>query len=86
MSSLDLNNLSIRELKKLVKKKNDDVNKLEEGKEKEKLLLAYKKLQRKEEKLIQEKKETKQKPKTKPKTKIKTFNEYFRVYKKQNYS
>ena len=93
MSSVNLENLSIQELKKLVKDKDEEVKKLEQEKEKEKLILAYKKLQKKEEKLIQEKKEIKQKsksksksipkpktkfkPKSKSKQKIKTFNEYF---------
>ena len=56
MSSVNLNNLSIQELKKLVKDKNEEVKKLEQEKEKEKekLILAYKKLQKKEEKLTQE--------------------------------
>ena len=80
MSSVNLNNLSIQELKKLVKYKNEEVKKLEQEKEKEKLILAYKKLQNKEEKLTGEKKQkSKSKPKFKPKSKqkIKTFNEYF---------
>ena len=89
MSSVNLNNLSIQELKKLVKEKNEEVKKLQQEKEKEKLILAYKKLQKKEEKLTQENKEIKQKskskskpkfkPKFKPKSKqkIKTFDEYF---------
>ena len=55
MSSVNLKNLSIQELKKLVKDKSDEVKKLEQEKEKEKLLLAYEKLQNKEEKLTQEK-------------------------------
>ena len=55
MSSENLNNLSIQELKKLVKNENEEVKKLEEEKEKEKLILVYKKLQNKKEKLIQEK-------------------------------
>ena len=55
MTSTNLNNLSIQELTKMVKDKNEEVKKLEEEKEKDKLILAYKKLQRKEEKLIQEK-------------------------------
>ena len=42
MSSVNLNNLSIQELKKLVEKENKEVKKLEEEKEKEKLILAYK--------------------------------------------
>ena len=88
---MDMKNLSIQELKKLVKYKNEEVKKLEQEKEKEKLILAYKKLQNKEEKVTQEKKEIKQKskskskpkpkPKFKPKSKskqeIKTFHEYF---------
>ena len=65
MSSVNLNNLSIQELKKLVKKENEEVKKLGEEKEKEKLILAYKKLQNKKEKLIQEKKEIKLKSKPK---------------------
>ena len=69
MSSVNLNDLSIQEIKKLVKKENEEVKKLEEEKEKEKLILAYKKLQNKKEKLIQEKKEIKQKSKPKPKSK-----------------
>ena len=51
MSSVNLKNLSIQELKKLVKDKNEEVKKLEQKNEKEKLILAYKKLQNKEEKL-----------------------------------
>ena len=51
MSSVNLKNLSIQELKKLVKDKNEEVKKLEQ----EKLILAYKNLQKKEEKLTQEK-------------------------------
>ena len=47
MSSVNLNDLSIQELKKLVKKENEEVKKLEEEKEKGKLVLAYEKLQNK---------------------------------------
>ena len=61
MTSTNLNNLSIQELTKMVKDKNEEVKKLEEEKEKDKLILAYKMLQRKEEKLIQEKKGNKAK-------------------------
>ena len=61
MSSVNLKNLSIQELKKLVKDKNEEVKKLEQEKEKEKLILAYKKL-------TQEKKEIKQKSKSKSKS------------------
>ena len=71
MSSENLNNLSIEELKKLVKEKNEEVKKLEQEKEKEKMILAYKKLQKKEEKLTQENNEIKQKSKPKPKSKSK---------------
>ena len=56
MSSVNLKNLSIQELKKLVKDKNEVVKKLEQENEKNKLILAYKNLQNKEEKLTQEKK------------------------------
>ena len=87
MTSVNLNNLSIQQLKKLVKEKNEEVKKLEQEKEKEKLILAYKKLQKKEEKLTQKKNEIKPKSKLKPKFKrkykpipkqtIKTFDEYF---------
>ena len=52
MSSVNVNNLLIKEIKKLVKYKNEEVKKLEQEKEKERLILAYKKLQRKEEKLL----------------------------------
>ena len=82
MTSVNLNDLSIQELKKLVKQESEEVKKLEEEKEKEKLVLAYKKLQNKKGKLIQEKKEIKQKskqksksitkPKLKPKSKSKS--------------
>ena len=72
MSSVNLKNLSIQELKKLVKDKNEEVKKLEQENEKEKLILAYKNLQNKEEKLTQEKKEIKQKSKPKSKSKSKS--------------
>ena len=75
MTSVNLNNLSMQELKKLVKDKNEEVKKLEQEKEKEKLILAYKKLQKKEEKLTQEKKEINQKRKSKSKTKSKPIPE-----------
>ena len=71
MSSINLNELSIQELKKLVKKENEEVKKVEKEKEKAKLILACKKLQKKKENLIQEKKEIKQKSKPKQKSKIK---------------
>ena len=81
MSSVDLNNLSIQELKKLVKDKNEEVKKLEQEKEKEKLIMAYKELQKKEEKLTQEKKEinkkSKPKSKSKSKQKKKDFVDYY---------
>ena len=69
MSSEDLKNLSIQELKKLVKDKNEEVKKLEQENEKEKLILADKKLQNKEEKLTQEKNEIVSKSKLKSKLK-----------------
>ena len=84
MSSANLNNLSLKELKKLVKDKNEGVKKLEQVTEKEKLILAYKRLLNKEEKLTQEKKEIKQKnkrlkfkPKPKSKSKSKSFQDYY---------
>ena len=79
MSSVNLKNLSVEELKKMVKKKNEEVKKLEQEKEKEKLIMAYKKLQKKEEKLTQDKKEIKQKSKSKSKSKSKEkgYDEYF---------
>ena len=61
MSSVNLNNLSIQELKKLLKKENEEVKKLEEVKEKEKLILAYKKLQNKKRKVDSRKKGNKTK-------------------------
>ena len=79
MSSVNLNNLSIQELTKLVKDKNEEVKKLEQEKEKVKSILAYKKLENKEEKLTQEKKEIKQKSKSKSKSKQKkkAFVDYY---------
>ena len=70
MSSQNLENLSIQELKKLVKNENKEVKKLQEEKEKQRLISAYKKLQNKKEKLLQEKKIIK-KPKFKTKSKTK---------------
>ena len=77
MSSQNLENLSIQELKKLVKKENEEVKILEEENEKKRLILAYKKLQNKKENLIQEKKNIKKpkfksKSKSNPKPKFKT--------------
>ena len=76
---MDLKNLSLQELKKLVKNEDEVVKKLEEEKEKEKLILAYKKLQNEKEKLIQEKEEIKQKniSKSKSKSKSTSFQHYF---------
>ena len=87
MSSVNLKNLSIQELKKLVKDKNEEVKKLEQENEKDKLILAYKKLQNKEEKLSQEKNEiiakSKSKLKSKIKIKIKIFSRLLsRMYKR----
>ena len=75
MSSEDLNNLSIEELKKLVKEKNEVVEKLK----KEKLIQVYKKLQKKEEKLRESKTKSKSKLKSKPKSKQKekSYEQYF---------
>ena len=85
MSSEDLNNLSIEELKKLVKEKNEIVEKLKKENKKEKLIQVYKKLQKKEEKLRESKSKLKSKSKTKSKTKSKSkskqkeksYEEYF---------
>ena len=82
MSSENLNNLSIEELKKLVKDKNEVVEKLKQENKKKKLIQVYKKLQKKEEKLRQKSKpksksKSKVKIKSKTKQKIKTFDEYF---------
>ena len=74
MSSENLNNLSIKELKKLVKEGNEEYKKLRQEK-KEKLIEDYKTLQKKIEKLRQEK--SKPKSQSKSKQKIKTFDEYF---------
>ena len=74
MSSVDLNNLSIKELQKLVKKKYNENKKLRTDKKKEKLIGVYQKLQKQNEKLRQEKPKIKSKPKIKPKTK--SFDDY----------
>ena len=76
MSSENLNNLSIKELKKLVHEKYEQNKKLRQEK-KEELIQEYKKLQKQNEKLRQEKSKPKPKSKSKPKQKIKTFNEHF---------
>ena len=73
MSSENLNNLSIKDLKKLVDEEYKQNKKLRHNKKKEELMQVYKKLQKQNEKLRQEK----SKPKPKPKQKIKTFDEYF---------
>ena len=81
MSSENLNNLSIKDLKKLVNEEYNQNKKLRQEKKKEKLIEVYKKLQKQNEKLRQEKSKAKLKPKSKskpkPKKKIKTFDEYF---------
>ena len=69
MSSADLKNLSIKDLKNLVSEEYKQNKKLRQ----EKLIELYKKLQKQNEKLRQEK----SKPKPKPKQKIKTFDDYF---------
>ena len=71
MSSENLNNLSIKDLKKLVTEEYKQNKKLRQDKKKEKLIQVYKKLQKQNEKLRQEK------SKPKPKQKIKTFDDYF---------
>ena len=73
MSSADLNNLSIKNLKKLIKKEYEENKKLGHDKKKEKLIQVYKKLQKQNKKLRQEK----SRPKPKPKQNIKTFDDYF---------
>ena len=73
MSSESLNNLSIKDLKKLVNEEYKKNKILRQDKKKEKLIQVYKKLQKQNEKLRQEK----QQVKSKPKQKIKTFDEYF---------
>ena len=75
MSSANLNSLSIKDLRKLVKDAYNENKKLRQDKNKEKLIQVYKKLQKQNEKLRQEKQQVKSKPK--PKQKIKTFDEYF---------
>ena len=77
MSSENLNNLSTKDLKKLVNEGYKQNKKLRQDKKKEKLIQVYKKLQKQNEKLRQEKQQVKSKPKPKPKQKIKTFHEYF---------
>ena len=78
MSSENLNNLSIKDLKKLVNEEYNQNKKLRQEK-KEKLIEVYKKLQKQNEKLRQEKSKPKLKlkSKTKPIQKAKTFDEYF---------
>ena len=78
MSSENLNNLSIKDLKKLVNEEYKQNKKLRQDIKKEELIQVYKKLQKQNEKLRQEK--SKPKPKPKPKQKIKTFDEYFQEY------
>ena len=77
MSSEKLNNLSIKDLKKLVDEEYKQNKKLRHDKKKEELIQVYKKLQKQNEKLRQEKSKPKRKPKPKPKQKMKTFDEYF---------
>ena len=74
MSSLNLNNLSIKELQNLVKKEYNE-KKIRKDKKKEKVIAVYQKLQKQKQKLRQEKPKVKSKPKNKPKTK--SFDEYF---------
>ena len=76
MSSANLNNLSIKDLKKLVNEEYNQNKKLRQYKKKEKLIQVYKKLQKQNKKLRQEKQQVKLKPQ--PKQKIKTSDEYFK--------
>ena len=78
MSSADLKNLSIKDLKNLVSEEDKKNKKLRQEKKKEKLIEVYKKLQKQNEKLRQ----VKSKPT--PKQKIKTFDEYFQECIKKN--
>ena len=81
MNSVGLNNLSIKDLEKLVKKEYNKNKKLKENVKKEKLIAAYQKLQKQNNKLRQEKNKlyiSKPKPKPKPKPKTKSFDDYFR--------
>ena len=55
MNSVGLNNLSIKDLEKLVKKEYNKNKKLKENVKKEKLIAAYQKLQKQNNKLRQEK-------------------------------
>ena len=78
MSSENLNNLSIKDLKKLVNEEYNQNKKLRQEK-KEELIQVYKKLQKQNENSRQEKSKPKPKPKPKPKQKpkINTFDQYF---------
>ena len=76
MSSENLNNLSIKDLKKLVNVEYNQNKKLRQEK-KEKLIEGYKKLQKQNEKLRQEKSKPELKPKSKSKPKPKTKNQNF---------
>ena len=75
MSSENLNKLSIEELKKLVKDRNEVFEKLKQENKKKKLIQVYKKLQKKEEKLRQKSK-SKFKPKQKSKRKPKNRSQF----------
>ena len=78
MASANLDDLSTKDLRKLVKEEYNENKKLRHDKKKEKLIQVYKKLQKQNKKLRQEKVKSKPKPKPKPKQKIKTFDDYFR--------
>ena len=54
IESADMNNFSIKELKKPVSKECKENKKLKEGKEKKYLILAYQKLQKQNKKLRKE--------------------------------
>ena len=76
MSSVDLKNLSMKELQKLVKKEYKENKKLRENNKKDKLMEVYQKLVKQNNKLKQEKPKIKSKPNIKPKTK--SCDDYFR--------
>ena len=71
MSSENFKNLPLKDKKKLIKEEYEKNKKLRQEIRDEKLLLAYEKLQKQNEKLSQEKYKIKQKSKPKQKPKLK---------------
>ena len=65
MSSANLDNLPIKELRKLVKEEYNENKKLRYDRKKEKLIQVYKKLHKQNKKFRQEKQQVKSKPKQK---------------------